>query len=89
MHDIASVDDSTREFRTHNIDDLIYMVETQTDYVVSNQVKEMAEEITEWKANNRYGSSLLAAKEQIIKAIDLYHNEVQSLKQWTEEKHFP
>ena len=89
MHDIASVDDSTREFRTHNIDDLIYMVETQTDYVVSNRVKEMAEEITEWKANSRYSSSLVAAKEQIIKAIDLYHNEVQSLKQWTEEKHFP
>ena len=93
LHDVTEISDETREFRTHNLDDLIDIVESKTAYIIPDSVKEMAEEITSWEANSRYGSSIVTTRAQIEEAINLYENMKENIKQWekdlSEEKEEP
>ena len=72
LHDVYDISDETREFKTHIIDDLIDMVESQTDYVVPDKVKEIALTITNWESKSRYPNSIVSNLNEIIEAIDIY-----------------
>ena len=54
----------------HDIDALVDKVENETNIVLSDTLKWMASEITNWEAGTRYGSSAVVLIEDINNAIE-------------------
>lgn len=72
LHDGMGMDNTAREFKTHNLFFLIDWIERKSSFTVPDSLKEMADEITDWEANSRYGESSIAEKDRIQSAIDIY-----------------
>ncbi|MBR3107928.1 MAG: HEPN domain-containing protein [Clostridia bacterium] len=72
LHDLSGADDSQKRFRTHNLLALIALTEEETAYIVPQEIKNIAAMVTSWESSARYGSSPVAAKEQIASVIGLY-----------------
>ena len=65
----------------HDIDILIDKVESEVGIIISDALKLMAKEITEWEASSRYGSSIMSTIDDIDNAI----NEFELLKDYYQE----
>lgn len=74
LHDIYGMDESIRKFRTHKIYDLIAILEEDYSYNVSDKLMEMSIKITDWEAQSRYGDDIVATREDIAAAIQIYHD---------------
>lgn len=55
---------------SHDIDTLIDKVESETGITLSDGLKLMAREITDWEASARYGSSAIVIMENLNKGIE-------------------
>ena len=83
LHDQYGVDDTTKQFKTHNISTLLIMVNAHDADFITNHKKlvDLSDEITNWEAATRYGEDLVAAKETIIDVLDycdiILANEIQ------------
>ncbi len=87
MHDICGVPDDTRVFRTHVIDDLIDQVETQTSFVVPDDVKEIALNLTNWEAQSRYPNSIASTLDEITTAIEIFEDLLDKTYDWIAEEY--
>lgn len=72
LHDGIGADNIAREFKTHNLFYLIDRIERESDFIVPDSLKEMADEITDWEANSRYGESFVSEKNKIQSAVEVY-----------------
>ena len=86
MHDLNGVDDTTRRFRNHDITSLINQVEEDTDFVVCDNLKSYAEELTGWEANCRYPSSTYTSRQEIEETIRTYDILVEDIKEYIQER---
>lgn len=73
LHDIYGMDESSRKFRTHKIYDLISMLEEDYSYAVPDELVEMSIKITDWEAQSRYGDDIVAAREDVLQAVQIYY----------------
>ncbi len=64
--------------KIHNIAGLIADVE-KTGFPISNDLKAMAYEITNWEAATRYNDDFSVVKKNLIKAMDLYRELEESI----------
>ena len=71
LHDLKGVDDTTRSFKTHVIEDLIDQVENN-GVSVPDYVKEIAYDLSSWEATSRYSESGIAVSQDINDAITVY-----------------
>ena len=71
LHDGMEMDNTAKEFKTHNLFFLIDWIERKSSFTVPDSLKEIADEITDWEANSRYGESSVAEKDRIQSAIDI------------------
>lgn len=71
LHDILGEDDTTRKFKTHDIADIINQIE-EKGYEISEDIKEIAYDLSEWETTSRYGTDIVASREEIINVIELY-----------------
>ena len=70
--------------KSHNLIGLISDVE-KTGFVVSNDLKAMAFQISDWEASSRYNDDFTVLREDMEKAINLYEElEEQILKRLSE-----
>ena len=70
--------------KIHNLIGLISDVE-KTGFVVSNDLKAMAFQISDWEASSRYNDDFTVLREDMEKAINLYEElEEQILKRLSE-----
>ena len=76
LHDLNDADDTTKDFRTHNIVSLCKQVEK---YGISlpDDIKDIAFEISEWEAVSRYKGGVINNVSQIKSAIGVYDNLVE------------
>ena len=72
LHDIYGMDETSRKFRTHKIYDLISMLEEDYSYTVPDELTEMSIKITDWEAQSRYGDDIVARREDILRAVEIY-----------------
>ena len=72
LHNKYGLDDTTRQFKTHNISTLLIMVNAhEADFISKHQkLVDLSDEITSWEASTRYGENLVAAKDTIIDVLD-------------------
>ena len=71
LHDLLGADDTAREFRTHNIADLINQIEN-SGYNIPDEIKEISHDLSNWEANTRYNSDILVELNEINNVIDLF-----------------
>ena len=57
--------------KIHNLVGLITDVEA-TGFTVSNELKSMAFQISDWEASSRYNDDFTVLKEDLLKAVHLY-----------------
>ena len=76
LHDIIGADDTTKEFKTHNIADLISQIE-ERGYGIPDTIKEIAHDLSEWEAGARYSINAIAQKNEIKDAINNYYKLVE------------
>ena len=84
LHDIKGVDDTTRSFKTHVIEDLIDQVE-DNGVSVPDYVKEIAYDLSSWEATSRYSESSIAVSQDINDAITVYERFAEYVKSLDEE----
>lgn len=72
LHDLCGVDDTAREFKTHQLIALIVLTEERTPYAVPQEIKDVAAVVSSWESRTRYGQSPAAAKAQIEDALRRY-----------------
>lgn len=82
LHDICGISDETRDFKTHIIDDIIDMVESQTSYIVPDNIKEIALTLTNWESKTRYPNSIISNKKDIENAISVFDELTNSINDW-------
>lgn len=84
LHNVYGVDDTSKQFKTHNISTLLIMINSHDANFISNHQKlaDLSDEITSWEASTRYGENLVATKNTIIEVLDycesIISNEIQS-----------
>ena len=71
LHDLLGVDDTSREFKTHNIADLISQIE-DAGYNMPEEIKEISHDLTEWEASTRYNADITSDLVEIKSAISKY-----------------
>lgn len=76
LHDLNGVDDTTRRFKTHIIEELIQQAE-ELDLEIPDYVKEIAFDLSEWEAASRYSESSIAVTNEINDAISVYDRFVE------------
>lgn len=86
LHDIHGYPDDIRNFRTHDIDDLISIVEDQTDFVVPDEIKEIAADLTAWEAGARYGSSVTVTLDEVAEALNCCKSLVNTIADYVDNK---
>ena len=83
LHDIKGVDDTTRSFKTHIIEDLIDQVE-DNGITIPDYVKEIAYDLSSWEATSRYSESSIAVSQEINDAIMVYDRFAKFVKELDE-----
>lgn len=82
LHDLLGVDDTTREFKTHNIADLISQIE-DAEYSIPEAIKEISHDLTEWEASTRYNADISSDLMEIkiaISKFELLKNAVEEIE---------
>lgn len=87
LSDICGFDETSRQYRTHNITTLIMLVETHCNFAVSDDLKLNAHDITSWEANSRYNDCMVTAKSDILNAIKLYDSLKKQIIEFEEKSH--
>lgn len=80
LHDICGISDEERSFRTHSLPYLIRRVETETDFRVSDRLKELAVDVTGWEAQSRYASGAVSTRAEILDAADCCEELLDSIQ---------
>lgn len=78
----AGMAEGQRGYKTHDLVSLITMVETKTEFVVPDDLKIIASDVSNWEASSRYGGSYSGTLNEIRYAIGLY----KELKEKIENK---
>lgn len=68
----AGISEDYKGYKTHDLVSLITMIENKTEFVVPNDLKSMASNISSWESSSRYGGSYKGTLNEIRQAIDLY-----------------
>ena len=73
LHDVYGEDDTTREFKTHNLNMLLNRLQDyEPDFNADHpKLIEMAYDITLWEANSRYGDDISAVRSDIEAGIQI------------------
>ena len=48
------------------------MLEEDYSYTVPDELTEMSIKITDWEAQSRYGDDIVATREDILRAVEIY-----------------
>lgn len=73
LHDVYGEDDSTKKFRTHNISQLLLMInQYDPDFAEKHsEIVDVSGELTNWEASTRYGQDLVSTREEIVHTFKL------------------
>ena len=85
LHNFYGEDDTTKNFRTHNISTLLLMLNNYDPNFITSHKKlvDISDELTSWEASTRYGEDLVSTRKNINEAIILAENlltEILTLK---------
>lgn len=75
LHNLNGVDETESRFKTHNIASLVARVESETDFIVPDDISDMANILTLWEASSRYDILMTYDQEK----IDYYNQVIQNL----------
>ena len=79
LRDVFGEDEADRKFRIHDISTLCTRLKDRYDFLVDNDLVEMADDLTEWEANSRYNHSLVTERSRIVKAVSLAENMLEDI----------
>lgn len=82
LHDVYGEDDTTRQFKTHNISTLLLKLNQYDKDFLSNhqELVEWSDEITSWEASTRYGTDLVATKNKINEVLNYTDTLIEEIK---------
>jgi HEPN domain-containing protein len=65
LRDVYGENEDSRRFKTHDIMSLSHWLEDEHSHAVSMKIKKIANDLTDWESNSRYGHSLVATRNEI------------------------
>ena len=80
LRDVYGEDENNRRFRIHDIDTLCSRLKDRYNHSVNPEIIQMANDITDWEANSRYHHSLVTAKNEIEKVLDIAETMLKDIR---------
>lgn len=75
-HNIYNQDETTKKYRTHNINSLIIQLnKIDANFIDKHKdIVKISDKLTSWEANCRYSDEIIATKEDVVNAYNYAKN---------------